>query len=191
MASSAGVSPVLLGVLGAHRRIGCRGPAAPFLHRLRIQAASGGKGSGALLRRLELGSKTRRRAGAAVKNTSGGSNPLTPTNRVRAFPLWNASHRFGDATQFSFKSRRLPPKRGTPSPQSVAATLTPSWATRHAREKPHSLWMTELQSGARCAAPARALHVRMTRIYDGKKFMIWKLQAPCVTVTPKPAGGMP
>ena len=35
---------------------------------LRVQAVAGGKGPGALFRRLELGSKTRRRAGAAVKN---------------------------------------------------------------------------------------------------------------------------
>jgi cystathionine beta-lyase/cystathionine gamma-synthase len=35
---------------------------------LRIQAVVGGKGAGALFRRLELGSNTRRRAGAAVKN---------------------------------------------------------------------------------------------------------------------------
>ena len=59
-----------LGNLRAHLRIGRRGPLAPLGHRLRVQAVAGGKGPGALLRRLELGSKMRRRAGAAVKNIS-------------------------------------------------------------------------------------------------------------------------
>jgi hypothetical protein len=49
-------------------------PDGPFLHRLWVQAVSGGKGPGALLRRLELGSKTRRRAGAAVKDTCHGAS---------------------------------------------------------------------------------------------------------------------
>lgn len=43
---------------------------APLAHGLHVQAVAGGKGPAAFLRRLELGSKTRRRAGAAVKNTS-------------------------------------------------------------------------------------------------------------------------
>jgi len=30
--------------LGPHRRIGCRRPTTPFLHCLRVQAVSGGKG---------------------------------------------------------------------------------------------------------------------------------------------------
>jgi hypothetical protein len=55
--------------LRPHRRIGRPGPLAPFGYCLRVQPIAGGKGPGALLRRLELGSKTRRRAGAAVKNT--------------------------------------------------------------------------------------------------------------------------
>ena len=54
----------------SHRRVGRRGPLAPLGYRLRVQAVAPGKGPGALLRRLELGSKTRRRAGAAVKNAS-------------------------------------------------------------------------------------------------------------------------
>ena len=56
--------------LRPHGRIGRRGALAPLAHRLGVQAVAGGKGPAALFRRLELGSKTRRRAGAAVKNAS-------------------------------------------------------------------------------------------------------------------------
>ena len=59
-----------LGNLPTHRRVTRRGPLAPLAHGLGVQAVAGGKGPAALLRRLELGSKTRRRAGAAVKNAS-------------------------------------------------------------------------------------------------------------------------
>jgi hypothetical protein len=70
--------------------------------------------------------------------------------------------RIASAVRRSFPQNPLiPPKHGRPLAQSVAAM---------------------------CLARP---HVRMTQIYDGEKFMIWKLQAPCVTVTSKPAGGMP
>ena len=55
-------------LLRTHERVGRCGPLAPFAHRLCVQAVAGGKGPAALFRCLELGSKTRRRAGAAVKN---------------------------------------------------------------------------------------------------------------------------
>ena len=55
-------------LLRTHRRVGRCGPVAPFAHGLRVQAVAGGKGPAALFRRLELGSKTRRRSGAAMKN---------------------------------------------------------------------------------------------------------------------------
>jgi hypothetical protein len=56
------------GVAWSHRRIGDGGARPPLGDRLRVQAVSRGKGSGALLRCLELGSNTRRRAGATMKN---------------------------------------------------------------------------------------------------------------------------
>ena len=56
------------GRLGAHRCIGCLRSPAPFGDRLRVQSVGGSKGAATLFRRLELGSNTRRRAGAAVKN---------------------------------------------------------------------------------------------------------------------------
>lgn len=73
MASSAGVNwrqRRALRRLGSHRHVGPGGPLAPLRHRLRVQPVAGGKGPGAFLRRLERGSKTRRRAGDAVKNAS-------------------------------------------------------------------------------------------------------------------------
>jgi hypothetical protein len=57
-----------LGRLGSHSGIAGHAPAAPFGDRLRVQPVEGGKGPATRLRRLELGSNTRRRAGAAVKN---------------------------------------------------------------------------------------------------------------------------
>jgi hypothetical protein len=47
----------------AHRRVRRAGPRPPLRHRLRVQPVAGGQGAGAFLRRLELGSNTRRRAG--------------------------------------------------------------------------------------------------------------------------------
>lgn len=58
------------GRLGAHRSIGRRGPLASSGDGLRLQSIAGGKGPGAFVRHLEFGSKTRCRAGAAMKNTS-------------------------------------------------------------------------------------------------------------------------
>ena len=46
-----------------HRRVGRAGPPPPLGDRLRVQPVAGGQGAGALLRRLELGSNTRRRSG--------------------------------------------------------------------------------------------------------------------------------
>ena len=46
-----------------HRLVGGRGAPAPFGDRLRVQPVTGGQGAGRRLRRLELGSNTRRRAG--------------------------------------------------------------------------------------------------------------------------------
>jgi hypothetical protein len=46
-----------------HRLVGGRGPLPPLGDRLRVQAVAGGQGAGRLLRRLELGSNSRRRAG--------------------------------------------------------------------------------------------------------------------------------
>ena len=43
---------------------------APLVDRLRVQPIAGRKNTGRLFRRLELGSNSRRRAGAAVKNAS-------------------------------------------------------------------------------------------------------------------------
>ena len=54
--------------LRPHRRIGRRGPLAPLPHSLGVQVVARCKGAGALFRRLELGSNTRRRAGAAMQN---------------------------------------------------------------------------------------------------------------------------
>src|SRR3954453_10678605 len=51
-----------------HRRIRRGGAPPPLADRLRVQAVPGGQGPGARLRPLELGSNTRRRAGAAMKN---------------------------------------------------------------------------------------------------------------------------
>jgi hypothetical protein len=68
MASSAGVSTVLFRSLRPHRRISRHGPLVPLPHSLGIQVVARCKGEGALFRRLELGSNTRRRAGAAVQN---------------------------------------------------------------------------------------------------------------------------
>src|SRR5215212_5089006 len=51
----------------SHRPVGGRGPTPPFGDVLRVQPVAGGQGAGRLLRRLELGSNSRRRAGAAVK----------------------------------------------------------------------------------------------------------------------------
>jgi hypothetical protein len=56
------------GIARPHRCIGRGGAPSPFGDRLGVQAVSPGQGPGALLRRLELGSNTRRRAGAAMKN---------------------------------------------------------------------------------------------------------------------------
>ena len=56
------------GIARPHRCIGRGGAPPPLGDRLRVQAVSGGQGPGALLRPLELGSNTRCRAGAAVKN---------------------------------------------------------------------------------------------------------------------------
>jgi len=50
-----------------HRGIGGCRASPPLRHRLRVQAVTLGKGPGARFRRLELGSNTRRRAGAAMK----------------------------------------------------------------------------------------------------------------------------
>src|SRR4051794_4601784 len=49
-----------------HRLIGGGGALAPLLDRLGVQPVTGGEDAGRLLRRLELGSNARRRAGAAV-----------------------------------------------------------------------------------------------------------------------------
>ena len=68
MASSAGVSTVLFGVFGP---IGASAVVVRLRHfsdGLGVQAVAGGEGTGARLRRFELGSNSRRRAGAAVKN---------------------------------------------------------------------------------------------------------------------------
>jgi hypothetical protein len=46
-----------------HRLIGGRGALAPLGHRLRVQPVAGGQAAGRLLRRLELGSNSRRRSG--------------------------------------------------------------------------------------------------------------------------------
>ena len=70
MASSAGVSTVLFGAFGPIGASAVVVRSRHLAHRLRVQAVAGGKGPAALLRRLELGSNTRRRAGAAVKNAS-------------------------------------------------------------------------------------------------------------------------
>jgi hypothetical protein len=51
------------GFPGAHRRVGGAGPAAPLGHGLGVQPVAVGQGPGARLRRLELGSNTRRRSG--------------------------------------------------------------------------------------------------------------------------------
>jgi hypothetical protein len=48
---------------GSHRPIRGRGALAPFGDRLRVQPVAGGQVAGRLLRRLELGSNSRRRAG--------------------------------------------------------------------------------------------------------------------------------
>jgi hypothetical protein len=53
--------------LGPHRPIDDGLPEPPLRNRLRVQAVSSGEGPGALFRPLELGSNTRRRAGATVK----------------------------------------------------------------------------------------------------------------------------
>jgi hypothetical protein len=50
-----------------HRLVGGRVALAPLRHGL--QAVAGGQGSGAFLRRLELGSNTRRRAACAMKTS--------------------------------------------------------------------------------------------------------------------------
>ncbi len=49
-----------------HRLIGSRGALTPLGDGLWVQPLAGGKAAGRLLRRLELGSNSRRRAGAAV-----------------------------------------------------------------------------------------------------------------------------
>ena len=57
------------GRLRTHRRIARHRPSPPLGDRLRVQAVPGGQGAATFFRRLELGSNTRRRAGAAVKNS--------------------------------------------------------------------------------------------------------------------------
>lgn len=57
-----------VGIARSHRSIDGRGALPPLGDRLRVQAVPRRKGPGAFLRRLELGSNTRRRSGAAVKN---------------------------------------------------------------------------------------------------------------------------
>jgi hypothetical protein len=51
------------GLSGPHRGVSGRGALAPLGDGLGVQPAAGGQGAGALFRRLELGSNTRRRAG--------------------------------------------------------------------------------------------------------------------------------
>ena len=51
------------GLGGPRRGVGGRGPLAPLGDGLGVQPLAGGQGAGALFRRLELGSNTRRRAG--------------------------------------------------------------------------------------------------------------------------------
>jgi hypothetical protein len=57
------------GRLRSHWRIRRHRPFAPFRDCLGVQSVLGSKGAVTFLRRLELGSDTRRRAGAAVKNS--------------------------------------------------------------------------------------------------------------------------
>ena len=52
-----------------HRRVRGVVPLPPLGHRLGVQPVAGGQGTGARLRRLELGSNSRRRAGAAMQQT--------------------------------------------------------------------------------------------------------------------------
>jgi hypothetical protein len=51
------------GAARPHRGVGGRGALAPLGDRLRVQPVAGGQGAGRPLRRLELGSNSRRRAG--------------------------------------------------------------------------------------------------------------------------------
>jgi hypothetical protein len=51
------------GLTRPHGRIGGAGSAPPFSHRLGVQVVLGGQGAGRRLRRLELGSNSRRRSG--------------------------------------------------------------------------------------------------------------------------------
>lgn len=57
-------------VVRAHGRILSRGAVPPLEHRLRIQPVPGGHDPGRVFRRLELGSNSRRRAGATVEYAS-------------------------------------------------------------------------------------------------------------------------
>ena len=72
-----------LGIARPHRRIRGRRPRPPFGNGRPAQAITAGEATGRLFRRLELGSNSRRRPGAAVKNVC---HSASSDSRVRIAP---------------------------------------------------------------------------------------------------------
>ena len=70
-----------------HGRIRGVAPRTPLGDCLGVQPVAGGKGTGARLRRLELGSNARRRAGAAVQQACHSAPSLAGQERICTITL--------------------------------------------------------------------------------------------------------